>query len=393
MVLVDTNVLIDYPSIVEDTNFQVCISIFVLEELDKLKRSQNHEVAKRARKASNLIKKNKNFVQFDSSPLNRVGAQTVDDGLVKLAIAKGYQLVTNDINLQLKCEIFKVPYVEYTPSSNEYSGILNLYVGKDDELIQSIYSEKDLTLYKNQYIIIRDGNEIKDIRVNRSNKIIPISYCSIKSNYNKEIKSKNCEQSCLLDALNSSCPIVCCLGTFGTGKSFLMTNYAIEQLEKGKIDKIVYIPNNSQVENSEEIGTLPGELIPKITPYIGTLIDIMGLFNVEKMVDSGQIEVIPIAFARGRNLENSIVIVNEAQNLTEDHVKLLLGRCAQGTRIFFDGDLKQEDKDVFRDRSGLRLLMNLRKSEEFAELFSVIKLEKTERSKTAAAAQYLDEIQ
>lgn len=79
--------------------------------------------------------------------------------------------------------------------------------------------------------------------------------------------------------------------------------------------------------------------------------------------------------------------------MTEDHVKLLLGRCAQGTRIFFDGDLKQEDKDVFRDRSGLRLLMNLRKSEEFAELFSVIKLEKTERSKTAAAAQYLDEIQ
>ena len=101
----------------------------------------------------------------------------------------------------------------------------------------------------------------------------------------------------------------------------------------------------------------------------------------------------PIAVARGRNLVQSIVIVNEAQNLTEDHVKLLIARCAEGTRIFFDGDIKQTDAKVFREKSGLKLLMKLKDSKDFSDLFSMIKLESIERSRTAQAAQYLDEIE
>ena len=128
--------------------------------------------------------------------------------------------------------------------------------------------------------------------------------------------------------------------------------------------------------------------------YMGQIVDILGdAIEVERLYNEGLIEIMPIAVARGRNLEKSIVIVNEAQNLTEDHVKLLIARCAEGTRIFFDGDIKQTDAKVFREKSGLKLLMKLKDSKDFSDLFSMIKLESIERSRTAQAAQYLDEVE
>lgn len=128
--------------------------------------------------------------------------------------------------------------------------------------------------------------------------------------------------------------------------------------------------------------------------YMGQIVDILGdSIEVERLYNDGLIEIMPIAIARGRNLENSIVIVNEAQNLTDDHVKLLIARCAEKTRIFFDGDIKQTDSRIFREKNGLKLLTKLKDSEEFSDLFSMVKLENIERSRTAQAAQYLDEIE
>ena len=128
--------------------------------------------------------------------------------------------------------------------------------------------------------------------------------------------------------------------------------------------------------------------------YMGQIVDILGdSIEVERLYNDGLIEIMPIAVARGRNLEKSIVIVNEAQNLTEDHIKLLIARCAAGTRIFFDGDTKQTDAKIFKEKSGLKLLTKLKDSEKFGDLFSMVRLESIERSRTAQAAQYLDEIE
>lgn len=85
-------------------------------------------------------------------------------------------------------------------------------------------------------------------------------------------------------------------------------------------------------------------------------------------------------------------MVNEAQNLTEDHVKLLIARCGEGTKIIFDGDIKQADSAIFRQRSGLKLLTKLRFSEDYSNIFSAVRLEQIERSKTAQAAGYLDNL-
>lgn len=95
---------------------------------------------------------------------------------------------------------------------------------------------------------------------------------------------------------------------------------------------------------------------------------------------------------RGRSFQNSIILVNEAQNLTEDHIKLLIGRCGEGTRIFFDGDIKQADSQLFRNKNGLKLLLSLRKSEKYSKLFATVKLQLTERSQTAQCVDYLDDL-
>ena len=380
--LVDTNVIIDYPNIFEKEE-NLVVPLFIIEELDELKRADFKDLAKNARRASNFIKKYRDKILFETCTLTDLYACYADDGLVALAKKKNYSIITNDINLQIKCEIKKIDYKEYTPNKEDYSGILRLQLEKDSALISEIYEGnlENLTASENQYI--------KRIDFSLSN-----SPYEVKSTYlNKIIRPRNIEQVCLMDSLFSSSSIVCALGPFGSGKSFLMANYAIQQLEDGKIDKIVYIPNNSQNDNTEDLGALPGTALDKEMPYMGTLIDILGLDNILRLYEGGVLEILPLNFARGRNIENSIIFVNEAQNLTEDHVKLLIGRVAEGTRIFFDGDIKQTDKKIFKDKNGLKLLLRLHESKEFASIFSVVRLEKTERSKAARAAQYLEDIQ
>lgn len=154
----------------------------------------------------------------------------------------------------------------------------------------------------------------------------------------------------------------------------------------------MYIPNNSYTENAMELGFLPGTDIEKVFPSIGPLIDLVGQDYIRRLIDSESLEIVPLAYIRGRSFSDSIIIVNEAQNLTEDHLKLLIARCGDGTRIFFDGDIKQADSQLFRNKNGLKLLLNLRKSPVYSQRFATVKLNTTERSITAQAAQYLDDI-
>lgn len=132
--------------------------------------------------------------------------------------------------------------------------------------------------------------------------------------------------------------------------------------------------------------------IEKTLPSIGPLIDLVGQDYVNQLIMKEQLEIVPLAYVRGRSFQNSIIIVNEAQNLTEDHLKLLIARCGEGTRICFDGDIKQADSQLFRNKNGLKLLLNLRKSPVYAKRFATVKLQTTERSETARAADFLDDI-
>ena len=392
MKLIDTNVLLDYPKIVENYD-DIVLHISVLKELDNLK-NKNQEVGKKARKASNLIFNNKNKITFNKDVIKD---EYVDDILIYLAKKNKYIIVSNDINMLIKCEFENIESMTYSYPEDNYTGITRLETGIDDELIAQIYegTQSSLSLHENEYVFIYDGENVDEFK-SKNGKLIKCPYYSIEqTEYNEKVKPRNPEQRALITTLlDKDNTIVFATGQYGTGKSYLLYSFALHELAKGTIDKIVIVPNNSQNENSRELGTLPGDMFSKELVYMGQIVDILGdSIEVERLYNDGLIEIMPIAVARGRNLEKSIVIVNEAQNLTDDHIKLLIARCAEGTRIFFDGDVKQTDAKVFRDKNGLKLLTKLKDSKKYSDLFSMVRLESIERSKTAQAAQYLDEVE
>ena len=273
MYIIDTNILIDYPSIL--SNKDIGITWSVLEELDKIKISQG-ERAKKARivlrklrdqlerkeeKKQQKEEENKEYdnnISFiDSSLYNNY---SVDNQLLHICKDNDYTLITNDINLQVKCIALNVKYESYFSDNEIYTGILKLYIPQDNDLISDLYSNNfsNLTLFENQYIVIIEDDDVKDILVYRNNLIKPIRRESIEISYENKIQARNTEQACLIDSLYSKASIIYAGGSFGTGKSFLLTSYALQELQKGNINKIVYVPNNSQNENSMELGTMPG---------------------------------------------------------------------------------------------------------------------------------------
>lgn len=399
MYLIDTNVLLTSPDVLE-TFEGVALSIRVIEELDNLKIKDNQETAYSARRASHAIRECKQEIKFIFDRKNKL---SVDDDLVRLAKKYKYTLLTNDLNVAIKANARKVDTrTYYGNKGGDYNGVSffgGFFPDQEfiDEYILSLEESKEQKFFENEYIVLGNIAEYKEVFFGRYNKgkITKIEDVTFSNPYTVgKVKARNAEQRCLMNLLaDKDISIVYAGGNYGTGKSFLMLNYALQELEKGNISKIVYVPNNAFNENTLEIGALPGGLLEKEIIHMGTLVDIAGdQMIVEQLVSQGKIELVPISIMRGRNITNSIIIVNEAQNLTESHIKLLIGRCGDGTRLFFDGDIKQTDHFSFRNKNGLKLLLKLRFSEEYASLFGYVRLEDVERSKTASAADYLDNL-
>lgn len=407
MKLIDTNILLHNPSILEEIE-NIVITIRVIEEIDGLKKNSNPEIAYKARRASYSILSNDNKIIYCKERKDNL---SVDNELVYLCKKHKWELITNDLNLQIKCRFKKVKCSGYSKVKEDYPGVIYLPLDFDEAGYSKILEEMLTTktplekMYENQFLIIQDKNKdtvdsygqihkqtvMSFIYKNGNLEIIDNQF--IKNKFINTLKPKNIEQECLVRLLkDKDVSIVLAAGTFGTGKSYLLINYALQELEKGNINKIVYVPNNAFNENTREIGALPGDLFEKESLHMGTLMDIVGPIIVEEMVKQEKIEVAPISTMRGRNFTNSIIIVNEAQNLTEDHVKLLIARCGEGTRIFFDGDVKQADSHIFRNKNGLRLLQKLKDSPIFGKIFGTVKLITIERSLTAQASAYLDDL-
>jgi len=145
------------------------------------------------------------------------------------------------------------------------------------------------------------------------------------------------------------------LGPAGTGKTYLAVAMAVDKYLKGEVSRIVL--SRPAVEAGENLGFLPGDLRDKVDPYLRPLYDALNDMmpgdQVQKRIESGEIEIAPLAFMRGRTLTDAFVIVDEAQNTTAVQMKMLLTRLGEGSVMVVNGDLTQVDlpKGV---RSGLR---------------------------------------
>ena len=162
--------------------------------------------------------------------------------------------------------------------------------------------------------------------------------------WRKKIIAKTPGQAAYLDLLRKR-EVVFGLGPAGTGKTYMAVAKAVESLKKREIERIVL--SRPAVEAGERLGFLPGDMKEKVDPYLrplyDALYDMMPADKVERMLVSGEIEIAPLAFMRGRTLSASYVIIDEAQNTTPVQMKMVLTRLGQDSRMVITGDLSQID--------------------------------------------------
>ncbi len=162
-----------------------------------------------------------------------------------------------------------------------------------------------------------------------------------------QILPRNIPQEEYVDALlDDSRAIVFAMGSAGTGKTLLATLAAIQGLQEGKYERVVI--TRPAVSVDEQHGFLPGDLTEKMAPWVIPIMDVFKEYfsvkQVERMLKDEQIEIAPLAFMRGRNLKQCIVIADEMQNATPSQMKMLLTRIADGSKMVVTGDLAQHDR-------------------------------------------------
>ena len=175
----------------------------------------------------------------------------------------------------------------------------------------------------------------------------------------KTVIARSDKQTEYIKALKEK-DVIMALGPAGTGKSFLAVSVAITQLMEKKVDRVIL--SRPAVEAGEKLGFLPGDMKEKVDPYLrplyDALYDLFGFEAIQKKIESGEIEIAPLAFMRGRTLKNSFAILDEAQNATDTQIKMFLTRIGENSKLVVNGDPTQIDL-INKSHSGYKIKRNI----------------------------------
>lgn len=216
------------------------------------------------------------------------------------------------------------------------------------ELMGVVKNNENLTLQKITYSIelLLDGEEEKIQSL--SEDIVFVT------DTGKPIKPKTIGQKKYIDLINSK-DLTFGIGPAGTGKTYLAVAMAVKAFRNEEVNRIIL--TRPAVEAGESLGFLPGDLQEKVDPYLrplyDALFDILGSEKFQKYMERGMIEVAPLAYMRGRTLDNSFIILDEAQNTTKEQMKMFLTRFGFGSKAIVTGDITQVDLPKGKS-SGLR---------------------------------------
>jgi phosphate starvation-inducible PhoH-like protein len=180
------------------------------------------------------------------------------------------------------------------------------------------------------------------------------------------IKCKTENQKKLVNSIKQN-EITICSGLPGSGKTFLSCAEALKLVKgKSRFKRIVLVKSITPLKN-EDIGHLPGDLKEKMAPIMESFTDnirkVIGRSRMEKLIELGVIEIVPIAFARGRSIDNSIILIDEAQNISMDNIRTLMTRIGNDSKMVIMGDVRQKDIRNKKD-SSLEIVLNKFKNVE-----------------------------
>ena len=225
------------------------------------------------------------------------------------------------------------------------------------EAIKFLINKYFLTnIIENQDIVlsVKKNPEIKESNVKSFKQLIKTP--------RKSVIARSEKQSDYIKALKEN-DIVIALGPAGTGKSFLAVSVAVTLLMEKKIERVIL--SRPAVEAGEKLGFLPGDMKEKVDPYLRPLYDalyeLFGADKIDKKIETGEIEIAPLAFMRGRTLKNCFAILDEAQNATKTQIKMFLTRIGENSKLVVNGDPSQIDL-INKENSGLTKSKNILKN-------------------------------
>ena len=266
-------------------------------------------------------------------------------------------------------------------------------IRSDDERLAEFYEAKDniFNLLENQYLLVEDlHGKLADSYVWQNGTFRKVGYVKIGNDFTGVVKPRNAQQEVLFDMLvDKQSTVKLVTGGFGCGKTMSLVVAALDAISKGRFEKIIWVRNNIEVKDTTPLGSLPGDSYDKLLPFAMPLADHCGgIEGLQHLIEQDKVEIVHLGFLRGRDIKNSVILCSEAENLTKQHIQLLIGRVGEGSNLWMDADLKQRDKTAFEKSAGLELMIERLKGQK---LFGYIKLLKTERSETARLADLLDD--
>ena len=254
----------------------------------------------------------------------------------------------------------------------------------NEEEMALLYTDPQMNVLKcktNEFAEIYEGSDLKDVLFWNGHEYTKLKYKDIKNPYIGEtIHPRNLEQKMAFHMLqNQDIKVKLLTSAWGSGKTMLALNYALEQIGAGKYSKLVFVRNNIVVADTKDIGFLPGDLRAKMSIWGGVIADHLGGQEMlDTLLDEGAIEIYPLSHIRGRSIRSAIVLCDECENLNDKLVTLLLSRIEEDSEIVFCGDVAQIDDPRFEKNNGIRAMISALAGEP---LFGMVKLIKSERGR------------
>jgi PhoH-like ATPase len=429
--ILDTNVLIHDPNAMfnfEDN--EVVIPIYVIEEIDKLKRAEGERGRNARVTARNLDDLRKmgsinEGVKLESGGFVRVetkGKMTdlpnfmredkVDNRIIAVALQLAESngrtiLVTKDINMRIKADALHIEVQDYESDTVDFD---ELYVGLDKIEVDSEsyvrYSKSGKLKYTD--VLEKEPFANQFFNITHEGKAYPGIYNKDKKRIEKfvyggnieawGIRARNLEQECAMEILmDESIKVVTLVGKAGTGKTLLALAAALEQVVERKIYKKILVARPI-VPMGKDIGYLPGGEKEKLRPWMQPIYDNFDFLAENKDDDSragekvvagletlGMLKIEALTYIRGRTIPKGFIIIDEAQNLTPHEIKTIVTRAGADTKIIFTGDPYQIDNPYLDTNSnGLTYLAERFKFEKIAGHITLMKGERSELAELAA---------
>jgi len=428
-IVVDTNVILfDALALLKFGDADIHIPISVIEEVDRFKRDQG-ENGRNARHFSRFIDvlRGKGSlaqgVQLENNEATVYVSQDImmaslpaeldlekaDNRILMTAIGLQKQhprhkveLITKDINLRIKADVYGIPARDYEPNNvsqeDMYEGYLELEL--TPEQIDTFYRNKKLEftavkLIANQYVIMKDKSNPNHSAIARysfqEQALVPLNS---PDHSIWGIHGRHVEQSFAMDCLlNDEILFVSLVGKAGTGKTLLAIAAGLHKtLDVGQFQRLLV--SRPIFPMGRDIGYLPGDIEQKLNPWMQPIFDnvefLMGADKkaagrAQELINQGMLNIEPLTYIRGRSIPKQYLIVDEAQNLTPHEIKTIVTRAGQGTKVVLTGDVYQIDNPyVDSANSGLTYAVEKFKGHPIAAHVTLTKGERSPLAELAA---------